>query len=251
MDRAQLAHFRKQLEQERDAIRRRLSENNHYGLASPLAMTTGELAAYDNHPADLGSEVFEREKDIALLEHDERQLEAIEQALARIEKGTYGICDVCGKPIPLERLAAVPTARTCVGCAADDHVSERRPVEEEVLAPPFAQTFDVGNESVVYDGEDAWQEVARYGTSEPPDVFRDGRDYDHLYLNADEPVGYVDPVEGFAFVDEERGDVDFVRNEVYDAYVAAGEGDGTNMVGAEEARIRHLIERVEEMDDGR
>ncbi|WP_083462857.1 TraR/DksA C4-type zinc finger protein [Calditerricola satsumensis] len=125
MDRAQLAHFRALLEQERDAIRRRLSENDHYGLASPLSTTTGELAAYDNHPADLGSEMYEREKDVALLEHDERQLEAIERALARIEAGTYGRCEVCGEPIPLERLEALPTAHTCVECTRDARVSER------------------------------------------------------------------------------------------------------------------------------
>ncbi|GAB6932541.1 TraR/DksA C4-type zinc finger protein [Calditerricola satsumensis] len=251
MDRAQLAHFRALLEQERDAIRRRLSENDHYGLASPLSTTTGELAAYDNHPADLGSEMYEREKDVALLEHDERQLEAIERALARIEAGTYGRCEVCGEPIPLERLEALPTAHTCVECTRDARVSERRPVEEEVLAPPFARTFDVQNESVVYDGEDAWQDVARYGTSEPPDFFRDGYDYDHLYLNADEPVGYVDQVEGFVFVNEENNDIDFVRNEAYEAYVQADEGDATNMVGAEDERIRRMIARVERLDDER
>jgi RNA polymerase-binding transcription factor DksA len=73
-----------------------------------------ELADYDQHPADQGSDTFEREKDLSILEQLESELAEIQAALRRIDEGTYGIDEVTGEPIAPERLDAVPTARTNV-----------------------------------------------------------------------------------------------------------------------------------------
>jgi len=73
-----------------------------------------ELSDYDQHPADTGSETFEREKDLSILEQLEGELAEIQAALRRIDEGTYGIDEVTGATIPAERLDAVPTARTNV-----------------------------------------------------------------------------------------------------------------------------------------
>src|SRR5574341_1309259 len=73
-----------------------------------------ELADYDQHPADAGSDTFEREKDLSILEQLEGDLAEIQAALQRIDDGTYGIDEVTGDPIAPERLDAVPTARTNV-----------------------------------------------------------------------------------------------------------------------------------------
>ena len=75
---------------------------------------TGELASYDQHPADQGSETFEREKDLSILERLEDELAEIEAALQRVDDGTYGIDEVTGEPIDVARLEAIPTARTNV-----------------------------------------------------------------------------------------------------------------------------------------
>ena len=72
----------------------------------------GELSSYDQHPADEGSETFEREKDLAILESLETELAEVEAALRRLDDGTYGIDEVTGEPIDPERLAARPEART-------------------------------------------------------------------------------------------------------------------------------------------
>jgi len=71
-----------------------------------------ELADYDQHPADSGSETFEREKDLSILEQLEAELVELQAALERIDAGTYGIDEVTGQPIAPERLEAMPTART-------------------------------------------------------------------------------------------------------------------------------------------
>jgi RNA polymerase-binding transcription factor DksA len=73
-----------------------------------------ELAAYDQHQADIGTETFEREKDFSLLESLEAELDDLDRALRKIEDGTYGICEACGKEIPPERLEAMPGTRLCV-----------------------------------------------------------------------------------------------------------------------------------------
>jgi len=78
----------------------------------------GELssAAGDQHLADHASELVDREVDESLEENAEQIGREIEAALVRIDDGTYGTCDRCGKPIPEERLQAVPYATLCVEC---------------------------------------------------------------------------------------------------------------------------------------
>jgi RNA polymerase-binding transcription factor DksA len=76
-----------------------------------------ELADYDQHPADSGSDTFEREKDLSILEQLEAELAEIQAALKRVDEGTYGVDEVTGEPIAPERLEAIPTARTNVDTA--------------------------------------------------------------------------------------------------------------------------------------
>jgi len=73
-----------------------------------------ELADYDQHPADSGSDTFEREKDLSILEQLEGELAEIQAALQRVDDGTYGVDEVTGEPIVPERLEAMPAARTNV-----------------------------------------------------------------------------------------------------------------------------------------
>jgi RNA polymerase-binding protein DksA len=73
-----------------------------------------ELSSVDQHPADQATETFEREKDLSILESTDEQLRDIERAFARIENGSYGTCEVCGRPIGDERLQAKPSARLCI-----------------------------------------------------------------------------------------------------------------------------------------
>jgi len=85
---------------------------------------SGEMnsAAGDQHLADHASEMLERELDWTLEENAERILTEIDDALARIEEGTYGVCAACGEAIPDDRLAAVPYATLCV---EDKRLQER------------------------------------------------------------------------------------------------------------------------------
>ena len=73
-----------------------------------------ELSSVDQHTGDLGTATFEREKADSIRLSVEGQLADVEHAMARLEAGTYGICEMCGKKIPDERLKARPAARFCI-----------------------------------------------------------------------------------------------------------------------------------------
>jgi RNA polymerase-binding transcription factor DksA len=77
----------------------------------------GEISSMPIHMADLGSDNFEQEFTLSLMENEEGTLDLIEFALERIEDGTYGECDECGLKIPKARLNALPYAPHCVKCA--------------------------------------------------------------------------------------------------------------------------------------
>jgi DnaK suppressor protein len=109
------AGTRERLEHERDRVGELISELKSEGLDIEQAEQSGDLTHYDQHPADQGSELFEREKDLAILERLEVDLAEIEAALQRLDEGTYGVDEVTGEPIDPERLEALPAARTNIG----------------------------------------------------------------------------------------------------------------------------------------
>ena len=74
--------------------------------------------ADDEHDPEGATIAFERSQVGALVRQAEAHLAEIDAALVRVADGTYGVCTVCGRPIPEERLAVRPAATTCVGCAA-------------------------------------------------------------------------------------------------------------------------------------
>lgn len=200
--------FRQKLLKEKQELQHTLASMEEGALEIPLQDSISELSMYDNHPADLGSETFERSKDLALRQQTEILISKIDDAMAAIENGTYGICDTCGAEIPLERLEAMPSTTMCRKCKqAEEELPDRhpRPIEEDVIAPPFGgfmhddSEFELGDaeDEIMFDGEDTWQSVAKWGTSETPqDISVNGiTDFDHMYVDADENIGTVERVE--------------------------------------------------------
>jgi DnaK suppressor protein len=107
--------FKKRLEQERarltDAVAFLEREN-----AGSIEDELGEVSAsgMDNHLADTATATYDRELEEGLEEGAQQTLEDVKAALRRIEDGSFGTCEVCGKPIGAERLAAIPWARLCI-----------------------------------------------------------------------------------------------------------------------------------------
>ncbi|MDP4083138.1 MAG: TraR/DksA C4-type zinc finger protein [Bacillota bacterium] len=200
----QLADLQIRLLKEKKELEQHLQQNDHFGLTRAFDHEAmGELSNYDNHPADNGTDLYEREKDIALNEHYELELSNINQALEAMQNGTYGKCAVCGGEIPIDRLEALPNTIYCKEHSPDQVISHDRPVEEGVLMPPWGKfDMDDKNEDVVFDAEDSWQSVAEWGTSETPsDLAFPQDEYNDIYIEANENVGYVEDYENFVGVD--------------------------------------------------
>ena len=111
---AELDHFRKLLLQKRNEILQSVVEIEDETLRKSRLDASGDLSSMPIHMADLGTDNFEQEFSLELMDSERRLLEEIEAALDRVETGTYGICEGTGNPIPKARLEAQPGARYSV-----------------------------------------------------------------------------------------------------------------------------------------
>lgn len=105
------------------ALRARLRGDVSGMVSAALRKTrseaSGDLSSMPIHMADLGTDNFEQEFTLTLMQGEEDTLEMIEAALERIEKGVYGLCEECGQRIPKTRLNAIPYTPFCVKCASE------------------------------------------------------------------------------------------------------------------------------------
>ncbi|WP_067620811.1 TraR/DksA C4-type zinc finger protein [Alicyclobacillus acidiphilus] len=187
--------LRAELTAAREDARERIAKHRESAdLGDSMPDEISELSMYDNHPADVASELFLRGMAVGDTVRDEAHLEEIEAALRRMDEGTYGQCVDCGETIPMDRLQAMPTTKYCIDCQKAEEVVKKerhRPIEEEVLAPGFGAVWRDGEDQTAFDGEDAYQAVARF--EEP--AF--GEEY-YEQPELDDNVGYVDRMDGIS-----------------------------------------------------
>lgn len=115
MNAIETGEFRTLLEEERTRLAHAVALLHDKSAAS-LEDELGEIGSggTDNHLADTAGAAYDRELDHGLEEGAQQTIDEIDAALARIEDGTYGICENCGKPIGEDRLHAIPWARLCI-----------------------------------------------------------------------------------------------------------------------------------------
>lgn len=116
MTRIDVDKYRKMLLDERQRLESEIDALERDIIGGDTAENLGELADYDNHPADQGTDTFEKEKDVSVAGHWRGMIGRIDEALDKMERGTYGECDRCGREIGTERLDAVPYAIYCMEC---------------------------------------------------------------------------------------------------------------------------------------
>jgi RNA polymerase-binding protein DksA len=127
MNKRQIAHFEKRLQEERA---RAMKELGHYGESfnATLQASNGDLSSYSFHMADQGTDAMEREKAFLMASKEGRFLWHLNQALGRLyttpEK--YGKCEQCGQDISYERLDALPHARLCINCKEKEENGKHR-----------------------------------------------------------------------------------------------------------------------------
>lgn len=120
-----------------------------------------ELASYDNHPADVGTEVFMKEQELGFRLNLDDKIAEIDLSLQKIDNGTYGQCEKCSKEIDDERLELIPYAKTCLECSKE----ETEPVEfrqYESIEDEYATSFSNDESNVIYDREDSFQDAIMF-----------------------------------------------------------------------------------------
>ncbi len=117
MKKAELNEYRVRLMEIRARLRGDVDQMANSALKKTRSESNGDLSSMPIHMADIGSDNFEQEFTLSLMESEEGTLDAIEGALERIANGTFGHCEECGVKIPKARLNAIPYAPLCVKCA--------------------------------------------------------------------------------------------------------------------------------------
>ncbi len=118
MKKAEMKVYRERLLALRARLRGDVNQMADAALNKSRSEASGDLSSMPIHMADLGSDNFEQEFTLSLMESEGGTLEQIESALERIEDGDYGECEECGARIPKTRLNALPYATMCVKCAS-------------------------------------------------------------------------------------------------------------------------------------
>jgi RNA polymerase-binding protein DksA len=124
MKKVELNVYRDRLMELRARLRGDVDQMANSALKKTRSESNGDLSSMPIHMADIGSDNFEQEFTLSLMENEEGTLDAIEVALERIGAGTFGCCEECGVKIPKARLNAIPYAVLCVKCAEhqENHV---------------------------------------------------------------------------------------------------------------------------------
>jgi DnaK suppressor protein len=118
MKKADMKVYHERLLHLRARLRGDVSGMADAALRKTRSEATGDLSSMPIHMADIGSDNFEQEFTLSLMENDEETLSSIEAALERIEGGVYGRCQECSGIVPKMRLNAIPYTPFCVKCAA-------------------------------------------------------------------------------------------------------------------------------------
>lgn len=168
MDKEKLTFFKEKLKKEKRKVNEIIEQLKDNGMTKYNSEVASELSFYDNHPADMATEVSEIAIGRALEANEISLLDKINDALRYIDEGSYGKCKSCGKDIDEERLEFLPYAENCIHC--QDSISEiktfnsnQRVVEESVIGKPFGDGFNHHNKGEVgFDGEDSYQDVESF-----------------------------------------------------------------------------------------
>jgi len=113
----ELEAFRQTLEMVRARLRGDLDQMTDEALRRSIVNGSGNLSNVPLHMADVGSENYDQEFTLELIENEQGTLELVNEALDRLEQGKFGLCVECGDPISKPRLQAIPYTRHCIHCA--------------------------------------------------------------------------------------------------------------------------------------
>jgi YteA family regulatory protein len=198
MDSTKMKYLKEKLIKEAGKIDRTLGQMHENGEAQMSEHSPTELSNYDNHPADLGSDLYTVEMNMALKVHEQSKLNDINNALKKFENGSYGKCENCKNEIEDERLEALPYARLCMNCEKEREAYEINTPDmqyDEVFDAPFGRKYLNKREDDEFEGLDQLNDLMKYGSADTPQDMGGYEDYDEFYTNETDNQGIVEEVD--------------------------------------------------------
>lgn len=126
MEKEDLLKLKMQLQAERVKIADGINHIERDNLKRSQRDAAGDLSGYSFHMADMATDNFDREFSLDIASAEQILLNRIDEALQKIDEGSYGTCENCEKPISFKRLRAVPYAKLCIKCKEDEEKNARR-----------------------------------------------------------------------------------------------------------------------------
>jgi len=120
-----------------------------------------ELSNYDNHSADVGTEMFLKEQDEGFKNQIKSKIKNINESLFDLFKDNYGYCKSCNNLIEVERLEIIPYAKTCGKCLKEKEKNKQSKIYESINNE-YLLSFSNIEYDLAYDREDAYQDVAQF-----------------------------------------------------------------------------------------
>ena len=120
-----LKEFETLLLEQRRSILKEMGHLENTVLKVNQRDSAGDLSGYSFHMADVGTDAMEREKAFLFASNEGALLKEIDEALRRVYRGEFGVCENCGRPITRARLEAMPYARLCLSCKEKEERAAR------------------------------------------------------------------------------------------------------------------------------
>ncbi|MGR3220522.1 MAG: TraR/DksA family transcriptional regulator [Candidatus Anammoxibacter sp.] len=126
---SEIDQFKKRLILFRDKLSGNVNTLGSEAFANTRQGSSGNLSNVPIHLADVGTDNFERELSIELIENAEEELRNIDIALEKMDNKTYGRCEICDKMVTKTRLMAIPFVKHCITCQRDEEIEQ--PIDEK------------------------------------------------------------------------------------------------------------------------
>ncbi len=191
MDKKRKEYFSKKLLEEKQTLENTLNKMDNKERIGSMEDYYSELSLRDNHPADLGTEVFMMEQDNGLKNGIFNTLLEIEESLEEIKNNTFGLCNICGSEIDKERLDVIPYLKLCINCAKNGE-SIKKNNQLNLQGADIVESYNRSKKDIEFDDEDSYQAVARFNEIKNDPSFSTG---DNQGIFDDEEDGFVEEVE--------------------------------------------------------
>jgi RNA polymerase-binding protein DksA len=116
MNKKEKEYFKKLILKQKEQILEEIKRISDDTLRKSQKDASGDISGYTFHMADVATDTYDREFSLGIATNEHKIIYELNEALKKLEEGTYGICEECNNPIPKTRLKAIPYARLCIKC---------------------------------------------------------------------------------------------------------------------------------------